>query len=38
MEGEISALAETFRPASEKPTPIPNTLPPQKGAQVAQAA
>lgn len=37
LEGQISALAESFRPTSEKPA-MPGLLEPQKAAHVAQAA
>ncbi len=38
LEGQISALAETFRPAPEKPAPSQGEAQPEKPAAVAQAA
>jgi len=38
LEGQISALAETFRPAPEKPAPSMGKAQPEKPAAVAQAA
>jgi len=38
LEGQISGLAETFRPASEKPAPEQSVAELEKPAQVAQAA
>jgi len=38
LEAQISGLAETFRPASEKPAQAQNPPIAEKSAQVAQAA
>lgn len=38
LEGQISGLAEAFRPASEKPAPPQSAPRPEKPAQDAQAA